>query len=62
MVLSDYLRPNSYMLKKTGGNEYEVRIKMPVTGDVLEEMAIIAKSTNLSLRQEIGELVIYSPK
>jgi hypothetical protein len=50
------------MLKKTGGNEYEVRIKMPVTGDVLEEMAIIAKSTNLSLRQEIGELVIYSPK
>ena len=53
---------NSFVLNETDKDSYELRIKMTPTQETSEELAAIAKNNKLSLKEETGEVIFYTPK
>lgn len=62
MKISDSMVTNAFNLKESGDNDYQINIRIAHYTDVIKEISEIAKNNKLSIKEENGEIILYTPK
>jgi hypothetical protein len=61
MNFSQSMGTNAFNLnQKSQSDDYEIRIRSPNSVD-MQELTNIARNNNLSIKQENGEVLLYTP-